>query len=113
MEQPSAGLAIQGLLSRVVVEDHSDIQKHISDCKSTGTGKNKDGENSEEKFEGIGTSSGDESEILQVENSRNAISYYKLEIIRIQLITAQGHQVYDKASPSFLLCYFGNYEIKQ
>ncbi|KAG7556290.1 hypothetical protein ISN44_As11g023390 [Arabidopsis suecica] len=89
MEQPSAGLAIQGLLSRVVVEDHSDIQKHISGCKSTGTDKNKKGENSEEKFEGIGEN---ESEILQVENSRNAISYYKLEIIRIQLITAQGHQ---------------------
>ncbi|XP_010421214.1 PREDICTED: uncharacterized protein At3g49140-like isoform X1 [Camelina sativa] len=92
MEQPSAGLAIQGLLSRVVVEDHSDIQKHISDCKATCTDKNKDVENLEEKFEGLGRPSGDESEILQVENSRNAISYYKLEIIRIQLITAQGHQ---------------------
>ncbi|KAL1206092.1 hypothetical protein V5N11_005249 [Cardamine amara subsp. amara] len=92
MDQPSAGLAIQGLLSRVFVEDHSDIQKHISDLKSTGTDKNKEVENSEEKFGGIGTASGGESEILQIENSSNAISYYKLEIIRIQLITAQGHQ---------------------
>ncbi|XP_023637430.1 uncharacterized protein At3g49140 isoform X1 [Capsella rubella] len=92
MEQPSAGLAIQGLLSRVVVEDHSDIQKHISGSKPTDIDKNKEGENSEEKFEGIGTPSVDESEILQVENLKNAISYYKLEIIRIQLITAQGHQ---------------------
>ncbi|CAH2044257.1 unnamed protein product, partial [Thlaspi arvense] len=89
MEQPSAGLAIQGLLSRVFVKDHSDISDHN---KSTSTDKNKEGQNSEEKFEDIGTPSGDESEILQLENSRNAISYYKLEMIRIQLITAQGHQ---------------------
>lgn len=83
MEKPSAGLAIQGLLSRVFVKDHSDI----SDPKSD---KKKEGEKSEEKV--------DESEILQLENSRNAISYYRLEMNKIQLITAQGHQVYDKAS---------------
>ncbi|KAF8089982.1 hypothetical protein N665_0493s0037 [Sinapis alba] len=76
MEQPSAGLAIQGLLSRVFVKDHSDI----SAPKSTSTDKNKEGEDI------------DESEILQLENSRNAISYYKLEMNKIQLITAQGHQ---------------------
>jgi methionine salvage enolase-phosphatase E1 len=96
MDQPSAGLAIQGLLSPVIVEDHSDIQKHISGCISTGTDKNKERENSEEIFEGIGEN---ESEILHVENSRNAIQYYKLEIIRIQLITAQGHQVTIKPLP--------------
>lgn len=84
MEQPSAGLAIQGLLSRVFVKDHSDI----SAPKSTSSDKNKEGEKSEEKVEDI-----DESEkILQRENSRNAISYYKLEMNKIQLITAQGHQ---------------------
>ncbi|VVB17410.1 unnamed protein product [Arabis nemorensis] len=92
MKQPSAGLAIQGLLSRVIVKDPSDIQKHISDPKSTSPDENKEGENSEEKLEDICTPSGDESETLQVEDSRNAISYYKLEMIRIQLITAQGHQ---------------------
>ncbi|KAJ0248661.1 Uncharacterized protein HA466_0157310 [Hirschfeldia incana] len=80
MEQPSAGLAIQGLLSRVFVKDHSDI----SDPKSTSSDKNKEGEKSEEKV--------DESEILQLENSGNAISYYKLEMNKIQLITAQGRQ---------------------
>ncbi|ANM69800.1 unnamed protein product [Arabidopsis thaliana] len=107
MDQPSAGLAIQGLLSPVIVEDHSDIQKHISGCISTGTDKNKERENSEEIFEGIGEN---ESEILHVENSRNAIQYYKLEIIRIQLITAQGHQteveVEDvrKAQPDVIAC---------
>lgn len=79
MEQPSAGLAIQGLLSRVFVKDHSDI----SDPKSTSSDKSKEGE----KVEDI-----DESEILQLENSRNAISYYKLEMNKIQLITAKGHQ---------------------
>lgn len=104
MEQPSAGLAIQGLLSRVFVKDPSDIQKHISDPKSTSIDKNKEGENLEDKFEDICTPSGDESGILQVENSRNAISYYKLEMIRIQLITAQGHQVYDKSSLFNIYC---------
>ncbi|KAG2239616.1 hypothetical protein Bca4012_079365 [Brassica carinata] len=84
MEQPSAGLAIQGLLSRVFVKDHSDI----SAPKSTSTDKNKEGGKSEEKVEDI-----DESEkILQLENSRNAISYYKVEMNKIQLITAQGRQ---------------------
>ncbi|ESQ31949.1 hypothetical protein EUTSA_v10004068mg [Eutrema salsugineum] len=88
MEQPSAGLAIQGLLSRVFVKDHLDITGH----KSTSSDKNLEGENSEEKLENIGTPSVDESEILQHDNSRNATTYYKLEMIRIQLITAQGHQ---------------------
>ncbi|CAN8252151.1 unnamed protein product [Cochlearia groenlandica] len=92
MKQPCAGLAIQGLLNRVYVKDHSDIKKHNSDLNSTSTGKSKEVENSEEKLEDIGTPSGEDSEILQLENSRNAISYYKLEMIRIQLITAQGHQ---------------------
>lgn len=84
MEQPSAGLAIQGLLSRVFVKDHSDI----SAPKSTSTDKNKEGEDI------------DESEILQLENSRNAVSYYKLEMNKIQLITAQGHQVCDQTTES-------------
>uniref|UniRef100_A0A1J3E808 Uncharacterized protein n=1 Tax=Noccaea caerulescens TaxID=107243 RepID=A0A1J3E808_NOCCA len=90
MKQASPGLAIQGLLSRVSVKDHSDIQNHISDPNSTSSNQNKEGENSEEKF--IRQSGDDESEILQLESSSNAITYYKLEMIRIQLITAQGHQ---------------------
>ncbi|CAH8342476.1 unnamed protein product [Eruca vesicaria subsp. sativa] len=83
MEQPSAGLAIQGLLSRVFVKDHSDI----SDPKSTSPDNNKEREKSGEKIE-----DSYESEIVELENSRNAISYYKLEMNKIQLITAQGHQ---------------------
>ncbi|KFK27685.1 hypothetical protein AALP_AA8G415300 [Arabis alpina] len=91
MKQASAGLAIQGLLSRVFVKDPSDIQKHTSDTLSK-TDKNKEGVKLEDKLKDICTTSGDESEILETEDSRKAISYYKLEMIRIQLITAQGHQ---------------------
>lgn len=81
MEQPSAGLAIQGLLSRVFVKDHSGI----SAPKSTSTDHNNEGDKSEDIDE--------TDKILQLENSRNAVSYYKLEMNKIQLITAQGHQV--------------------
>ncbi|ESQ45625.1 hypothetical protein EUTSA_v10010311mg [Eutrema salsugineum] len=87
MDQPSAGLAIQGLLSHILVEDYSDIQKKLADRKSTFTNGNKDAENLQEKIEDINKEDGGESE-----KKRNVVAFYKLEMIRIQLITAQGDQ---------------------
>ncbi|CAD5325275.1 unnamed protein product [Arabidopsis thaliana] len=93
MDQPSAGLAIQGLLSHILVEDYSDIQKKLADSNSTTNG-NKDAENLVDKLEDNSKAGGDESEIdsSQDEKARNVVAFYKLEMIRIQLITAQGDQ---------------------
>lgn len=82
MDQPSAGLAIQGLLSHILVEDYSDIQQKLADIKSTSTRGDKNAEETE-KADGD-----DESE-----KPRKVVAFYKLEMIRVQLITAQGDQV--------------------
>ncbi|XP_010515260.1 PREDICTED: uncharacterized protein At3g49140 [Camelina sativa] len=94
MDQPSAGLAIQGLLSHILVEDYSDIQKRLAESNSTITSGNKDAENLEEKLADISKAGGEESEIgsSEGEKPRNVVAFYKLEMIRIQLITAQGDQ---------------------
>lgn len=93
MEQPSAGLAIQGLLRRVFVEDNSDIQKDITHSESPSIDENDLVENLEEKVDDVGTTTGDEPEINAFgDKSSNSVSYYKLEMIKIQLITAQGDQ---------------------
>lgn len=108
MDQPSTGLAIQGLLSHILVEDYSDIQKKLADSNSTSTNENKDAENLEEKLADISEAGGEESEIdsSQGEKARNVVAFYKLEMIRIQLITAQGDQVCNKASQLFYVIFF-------
>lgn len=105
MDQPSAGLAIQGLLSHILVEDYSDIQKKLADSNSTSTNRNKDAENLEEKLADIGKAGDEESDIdsSQGEKERTVVAFYKLEMIRIQLITAQGDQVCNKAFQLFYL----------
>ncbi|KAJ4890315.1 Uncharacterized protein Rs2_30063 [Raphanus sativus] len=82
MDQPSAGLAIQGLLSHILVEDYSDIQQKLADIKSTSTRGDKNELEETEKADGD-----DESE-----KTRKVVAFYKLEMIRVQLITAQGDQ---------------------
>lgn len=103
MDQPSVGLAIQGLLSHILVEDYSDIQKKLADSKSSSTNGNKDAEDLEEKLEDVDKVDGDESEkdSSEIEKKRNVVAFYKLEMIRIQLISAQGDQVCNKASVYF------------
>lgn len=88
MDQPSAGLAIQGLLSHILVEDYSDIQQKLADIKSTSTKGDKNAENLEEKLEDTNKADGDD----ESEKTRKVVAFYKLEMIRIQLITAQGDQ---------------------
>ncbi|KAJ6735342.1 CREG1 PROTEIN [Salix purpurea] len=72
MEQPPAGLAIQGLIRPAFMEEQSDIQRHMSVNQSRHAGTNQESEKDE------ATSSG--------------TSFYKLEMIKIQLISAHGHQ---------------------
>ncbi|GMI75550.1 hypothetical protein like AT5G24060 [Hibiscus trionum] len=104
MEQPSDGLAIQGLLRPAFTDEHSEIQKHISTNQScscdTSLAEKFEGDKLEEL--GIINGHGNESELSgdsstseeseKNEISSNRSSFYKLEMIKIQLITAHGHQ---------------------
>ncbi|TKY45273.1 hypothetical protein E2542_SST31563 [Spatholobus suberectus] len=116
MEQPPACVAIQGVIRPAFVEEHSTIQKHLSANQSSDTDKS---ESIESKGENIGVinghvlnsgSSGDNA-AQQVENNANGdipfseTSFYKLEMIKIQVFSAQGNPTvleledYVKAQP--------------
>ncbi|KAG4991447.1 hypothetical protein AAZX31_09G118400 [Glycine max] len=101
MEQPPACVAIQGVIRPAFVEEHSTIQKHLSANQSSDTDKSR---SIESKGENIGVinghvlnsgSSGDNA-AQQVENNENSVipscetSFYKLEMIKIQVFSAQG-----------------------
>ncbi|KAK8271301.1 hypothetical protein V6Z11_D11G252500 [Gossypium hirsutum] len=104
MEQPSDGLAIQGLLRPALTEEHSEIQKHMSTNQSHGSDTNQAEKDVGDKVEDLGKINGygNESELSRKnsssersgknEISTNGSSFYKLEMIKIQLITAHGHQ---------------------
>ncbi|CAI9767696.1 unnamed protein product [Fraxinus pennsylvanica] len=103
MEQPSAGLAIQGLLRPAFMEEHSIIQKHMSGHQSSnadvsqiakeqkpgGIVKINGHKHEKEPAQDIPTWS---EELEKDESLRNGISFYKLEMIKIQLVSAHGHQ---------------------
>ncbi|CAK7338728.1 unnamed protein product [Dovyalis caffra] len=105
MEQPPAGLAIQGLIRPAFIEEHSDIQRHLSGNQSPHADINQVGRGVEGKLEEPGVindhelksgssedSSMREEELEKDEVPRSGTSFYKLEIIKIQLISAHGHQ---------------------
>ncbi|XAR53609.1 hypothetical protein NMG60_11022227 [Bertholletia excelsa] len=105
MDQPPVGLAIQGLLRPAFIEEHSAIQKHISDQKSSTTNLNQVGTNKEHKVEDRETINGHRhgtelsqnssiwaDELEKGESIGNGTSFYKFEMIKIQLISAHGHQ---------------------
>lgn len=104
MEQPPACVAIQGVIRPAFIEEHSTIQKHLSANQSSNTDINKSIEN---KGENIGVINGHvhdsvssrDNAAQQVENNGNGdipfneTSFYKLEMIKIQVISAHGHPV--------------------
>ncbi|CAA2967501.1 uncharacterized protein At3g49140-like [Olea europaea subsp. europaea] len=103
MEQPSAGLAIQGLLRPALMEEHSIIQKHISGHLSSNADVNQIAR--EQKPGGIVQINGHKhekepaqkiptwAEELEKDKSLgNGISFYKLEMIKIQLVSVQGDE---------------------
>ncbi|KAB5516864.1 hypothetical protein DKX38_027512 [Salix brachista] len=105
MEQPPAGLAIQGLIRPAFMEEQSDIQRHMSVNQSRHAGTNQVGQSIEGKLEEPGVINGHEqnsesSEDISMwreesekdEATSSGTSFYKLEIIKIQLISAHGHQ---------------------
>ena len=104
MDLPPAGIAIQGLLRPAFIEEHSVIQKHVSDRKSGTSDLNQVRKDDQEKVEDLGIinghrqSSQDSSisaeELEKGETLGNGTSFYKLEMVKILLISAQGCQVY-------------------
>ncbi|KAK4487599.1 hypothetical protein RD792_005752 [Penstemon davidsonii] len=103
MEQPSAGLAIQGLLRPAFIEEHSVIQKHIPSPESSDVDTNQITE--EQQQEGVTQINGHRhenelvddnpswaNELEKDETLGNGFAFYKLEMIKIQLVSAHGHQ---------------------
>lgn len=107
MDQPPAGIAIQGILRPSFLEEHSVIYKNKADCKSSEDEENQDGKVAEDKQEehdivnGHGHSlepSQDKpdwpEELDKGESLESGTSFYKLEMVKIQLISAHGQQVH-------------------
>ncbi|KAK1399491.1 FMN-binding split barrel [Heracleum sosnowskyi] len=107
MDQPPAGLAIQGILRPSFLEEHSFIHKNKSDCASSNNESNQVGKVAEDKQEESGIIYGhspslnpsqDKSnwpeELEKGESLENGTSFYKLEIIKIQLISAHEQQTF-------------------
>ncbi|KAG6387728.1 hypothetical protein SASPL_152920 [Salvia splendens] len=103
MEQPAAGLAIQGLLRPAFIEEHSVIQKQISGPESCDV----DADHNDQQFQGyvqingqthdedVAQENPNRAENLEKdENVGNGFAFYKLEMIKIQLVSALGHQSY-------------------
>ena len=104
MDQPPAGLALQGVLRPAFVEESSVINKYMIDGESNDEEEaNQASEEEEEEDLGVinghepessqdGSNEEDESQKDQI--SGNGTSYYKLEIVKIHLISAHGNQVF-------------------
>ncbi|KAM7272571.1 hypothetical protein ACFE04_027234 [Oxalis oulophora] len=113
MQHPPAGLAIQGLLRPAFIQEHSDIQKHLSANKSPEAETDKGEKVLNEKLEDNEVINGHKREELglsknkddtsatpesekdekdEKETPKNGASFYKLEMMRIQLITAHGQE---------------------
>ncbi|PPR85364.1 hypothetical protein GOBAR_AA35329 [Gossypium barbadense] len=104
MEQPSDGLAIQGRLRPAFIEEHSEIQKHISTNQSRSSDKHQVEKVVGDKVEDVSIINGhrnglgsSEDNSTSEESEKNEISmngslFYKLQMSKIQLITAHGHQ---------------------
>lgn len=112
MDQPPAGLAIQGVLRPAFVEDSSVLNKYM-DSQFNDEEAN---QNSEDNEEELGVINGhrheddqDVEEGLQKDEvSGNGTSYYKLDIVKIHLISAHGNQVF---FVHLFYCYIRNYRI--
>lgn len=107
MEQPPASLAIQGVVRPALIEEHTVIQKHLSHQQNSDTDLNHVGETVEGESEGLDRINGHEygsesskdssipAEELEKDEIRpNGAMFYKLEMIKMQLFSAHGHQVY-------------------
>ncbi|PON58212.1 FMN-binding split barrel [Parasponia andersonii] len=105
MEQPPASLAIQGLVTPAFIEEHSVIRKHLSNQQSSNADLDQVGESVEDNSEDLGRingcqhesdsskdSSNWQEELEKDEITTNGATFYKLEMIKIQLFSAHAHQ---------------------
>ncbi|KAI7731969.1 hypothetical protein M8C21_008981 [Ambrosia artemisiifolia] len=104
MDQPPAGLAIQGVLRPTFIEENFVINKYMLDSRSKDEEANQISEGKEEdlgvinghRYE-LGPSQDDpnlEEELQKDQVSGNGTSYYKLEFVKIHLISAHGNQTF-------------------
>ncbi|PQM40222.1 uncharacterized protein Pyn_05081 [Prunus yedoensis var. nudiflora] len=101
-EQAPASLAIQGLIRPALIEEHSVIQKHMSDHQSSNDGVGSIVEEDLEdpvRINGHEAGSSKDSPVQEeeLENkkdeiSRNGTTFYKLEMVKIQLFSSHGNQ---------------------
>ncbi|GJR42197.1 hypothetical protein Tco_1310300, partial [Tanacetum coccineum] len=103
MDQPPAGLALQGVLRPAFVEESSVINKYVLDGESNDEeAANQVSEGDEEVLgvinghepESSQDVSSEEDESQKDQISGNGTSYYKLEIVKIHLISAHGNQTF-------------------
>ncbi|KAL3653568.1 hypothetical protein CASFOL_003249 [Castilleja foliolosa] len=105
MEQPAAGLAIHGLLRPAFIEEHSVIQKQITCPESSDMDTNHiadkqlqdgvvqiNGHKHEKELEQDHTSLG--ADLEKDESLGSGLAFYKLEMIKIQLVSAQENMCY-------------------
>lgn len=104
MEQPPATLVIQGVLRPAFSEEHTVIQKHLSSRHSSNDDINK-AQKLEDNLENHGRINhhGHESssskdglnltDALDENIPANEASFYRLEMIKVQLFTGHAHPV--------------------
>lgn len=98
-------MAIQGLLRPAYIDEHTVIKKHLSDHEPNDD-LNQVGRTVEDDLEEPDKINGHESgsfksSPIQAEESdnekgeitKNGTTFYKLEIVKIQLFSSHGHQV--------------------
>ena len=107
MQQPPASLAIQGVIRPAFIEEHSVIQKHLSNQQSIIVDSNDVGKTVDDDPEDTPRINGHvhesesskdgstwEDELEKDEIRASGPTFYKLEMIKIQLFSSHGHQVY-------------------
>ncbi|KAD7480479.1 hypothetical protein E3N88_03615 [Mikania micrantha] len=104
MDQPPAGVAIQGVLRPAFLEENSVINKYMLDSQPKDEEANLISEVKEEELgviNGIRYELGPtldgsytEEELQKDQISGNETSYYKLEFVKIHLISAHGNQTF-------------------
>ncbi|KAF9617762.1 hypothetical protein IFM89_038524 [Coptis chinensis] len=107
MYQPPSGLCIQGLLQPAFIEESSVIRKHMSDRQSHNDETNKVEKLVEDSLDVPGINGHDHNSDLKSssqngsiwaeeeekdKNLRTGSSFYKLEMVKIQLISPHGNQ---------------------
>lgn len=83
MEQPSSTIVVQGILKATAVEEHSFLRNHLSVADTINDENMKEEEDSNK-------SSNNEKNSHQ--KSKSETTFYRLEMIRIQLVSSYGTQ---------------------